>query len=327
MRARYFQAAGVMALALAAGTWAWVDTATSSLAALAIGAAGAPLAALLLVAGRMRLRIPVRSLAGGGTIGVLVALLSHAVVFAFAYAFFFGFADEASELLDRLRIDPRWSEALGSPWTLLLLIEVAVVAPLTEEMGKALGASVWKFEDRRGAFMAGVAAGAGFAIVENVLYGLGRGFFGEPWQAIVLGRMLGAAIHPLASGLVVMGWWEYKRHRDLGRLAVRFLAGAGVHAVWNGSIVALGITATAFDTAESFGTFTVVSLAYTAALGVVAAAMLWRVAAAVADGRTRRLTSLDARDGRLVAAWVVLSASFLVPMAVLLLAYPDFVGG
>lgn len=327
MKVRYVQAAGVLALALAAGIWAWVDTATSSFPALAIGAAGAPLAALLLVAGRMRRKIPVASLVGGGTIGVIIALLSHAVVFAFAYAFFFDFADEASALLDRLRIDPRWSEALGSPWTLLLLIEVAVVAPLTEEVGKALGARLWKFDDRRSAFTAGATAGVGFAIVENVLYGLGEGFLGDPWQAIVLGRMIGAAIHPLASGLVVMGWWEYKRHRDLGRLAVRFLAGAGVHALWNGSIVVLSVTATAFDTTSSFGTFTVVSLAYTAALGVVAAAVLWRVTAAVADGRSGKLVTLDAGDGRLVAAWVVLSASFIVPMAVLLLAYPGFVGG
>lgn len=326
MKARYVQALVVVVLALGAAAWAWVDDGDVSLPALAIGAAGVPLAALLLVSGRLDRPVPAAAAVGGGTIGVAVALLSHAAVFAFAYAFFFGFADEASTLLDRFQIDPRWSSALGSPWTILLLIEVALVAPLTEEVGKAFGSRLFRFNDRRGAFLAGVAAGTGFAIVENVFYGLGESFLGDPWEAIVIGRMMGAAIHPLASGLVVMGWWEWKQHREISRLAVRFFTGAGIHAVWNGSLVALGVTATAFDTEASFGTFTLVSLAYTAALGIVAAALLWRITASVADDEAK-LVSFDARDGRVVAAWVVLSASFLVPMAALLLAYPDFVGG
>ena len=323
MKARYWQAIAVISLALAAAAWAWVDAGDISVPALVVGSAGAPLAALLFASGRLERPVPTAAAVGGGTIGIAIALLSHAFVFAFAYAFFFGFADEALALLDRLKIDPRWSSALGSPWTLLLLIEVAVVAPLTEEAGKAIGSRLFKVSDRRSAFLAGVAAGTGFAVVENIAYALGGGFFGAPWEAIVIGRMMGVAIHPLASGLVVMGWWEWKQHRDLGRLAVRFFTGAGVHAVWNGSIVALGIAATAFDTETEFGTFTLVSLAYTAALGVVAAAFLWRVTVSVAEDQ-KRLVSLDARDGRVVGAWTVLAASFLVPMAILILAYPRF---
>lgn len=326
MRSRNWQALVVISLALAAATWAWFDDGDLSIPALVIGSAGVPLAALLFASGRIERPLPIAAVVGGGTIGIAIALLSHAVVFAFAYAFFFGFAEEAASLLDQLRIDPRWSSALGSPWTILLLIEVAIVAPLTEEAGKAIGSSVFRVTDRRSAFLAGVAAGTGFAIVENVAYGLSGGFFGAPWEAIVIGRMMGAAVHPLASGLVVMGWWEWRRHRNPARLAVRFLTGAGVHAIWNGSIVALGIAATAFDTDSEFGTFTLVSLAYTAALGVVAAAFLWRVTVSVAEDRAR-LLSLDATDGRVVGAWIVLSASFLIPMAILILAYPGFVGG
>ncbi len=326
MRTRYWQALGVVSLALAAAAWAWLDDGDGSVLALVVGSAGVPLAALLFASGRLERPVPTSAVVGGGTIGIAIAVLSHAFVFAFAYAFFFGFADEAAALLDELQIDPRWSAALGSPWTILLLIEVAVVAPLTEEVGKAIGSRVFRVTDRRSAFLAGVAAGTGFAIIENIAYGFGGGFFGAPWEAIVIGRMMGAAVHPLASGLVVMGWWEWRQDRDLSRLAVRFFTGAGVHAVWNGSLVALGIAATAFDTDTEFGTFTVVSLAYTAALGVVAAAFLWRVTVSVA-GDQERLVSLDARDGRVVGAWIVLAASFLVPMAVLLLAYPNFVGG
>ena len=326
MKSRYWQALAVISLALAAAAWAWFDDGDLSVPALVVGSAGVPLAALLFASGRLERPLPTAAVVGGGTIGVAIAVLSHAFVFAFAYAFFFGFADEAASLLDEFRIDPRWSSALGSPWTILLLIEVALVAPLTEEAGKAIGSRLFHVTDRRSAFLAGVAAGTGFAIVENIVYGLSGGFFGAPWEAIVIGRMMGAAVHPLASGLVVMGWWEWRQHRDLSRLAVRFFTGAGVHAVWNGSLVALGITATAFATDNEFDTFTLVSLAYTAALGVVAAAFLWRVTVSVSEDQ-ERLVSLDARDGRVVGAWIVLAASFLVPMAVLLLAYPDFVGG
>jgi RsiW-degrading membrane proteinase PrsW (M82 family) len=117
----------------------------------------------------------------GGTIGVVTAVIGHAMVFWFAYAFFLGFAEAATQVLDVLRVDPRFIAVAGSPWTILLFIELAVVAPLLEEVGKAVGASVFRPTDRRSAFMAGVAAGTGFAIVENVLYALGADFLGPSW--------------------------------------------------------------------------------------------------------------------------------------------------
>ncbi len=325
MKTRYVQGLLVALLAVAVITWAWFDDTRSTLPILAVASAGVPLAALLFVAGKLERPVPAGAAVGGGTIGVAVALISHGIVFAFAYAFFLGFADEATGLLDRLRLDPQWTSAIGSPWTLLLLIELAIVAPLTEEVGKALGARTRLFADRQSAFLAGVAAGTGFAIVENVLYALGGGFFGDPWEAITIGRMMGAALHPLASGIVVMGWWEWKQRRDLGRLAQRFFTGVGIHAIWNGSLVVLGVTATTYDTSTTFGTFTLVSLAYTAALGLITAAALWRVTVSVA-GEQRIGKTFDAGDGRVVGTWVVLSATLLVPMALLLLAYPGFVG-
>ena len=326
MRSRYVQALVIGAIALGAVVWAWFDR-DDFLLPLIIASAGAPGAALLFASGRLD-RVPsIAALVGGGTIGVGIAVLGHAIVFAFAYAFFLGFAEEATSLLGRLRLDPRLTSALGSPWTLLLLIEIALVAPLTEEVGKAVGSRLkWWHTDRRSAFLAGVAAGTGFAIVENVFYGLNSGFLGASWEAIIIGRMMGAAVHPLASGLVVMAWWQWRQDGNTGRLIARFFAGVGVHAVWNGSLVVLGVAAAAFDTGTSFSTQTMVSLAYVSALGLVTAAVLWRVTVAVAEDRDRLLT-LDSSDGRVVAAWTILAASFIVPMAVLVLAYPDFVGG
>lgn len=325
MKVMHQQVVTIAAICLAALAWAWFDHGDVSAPALVIAAAVVPLAALFYTSGRLGLEPPLAALIGGGTIGIVIAVAGHAVVFAFAFTFFLGFAEEATTLLDQLRLDPRLTSALSSPWTVLLLIELAVVAPLSEEVGKALGGRLFRFTDRRSAFNAGVAAGVGFAVVENIAYGLWGTFLGTPWEPIVMGRMMGAAVHPLASGLVMMGWWEWRNDRDLGRLAARFFSGIGIHALWNGSIVVLGIAASAFDTETTFSTHTLISLAYTAALGLVAAGALWRVTTAVAEGKAK-LLMIDSTDTRVVAAWVVLASSLIAPMAVLILAYPDFVG-
>jgi len=324
MNPRYVQAAIVAAAGVFAVAWALLGPPSVATAALVVGSAAMPMAIVLAVSGLVDRNPPWMAGVGGGTIGVGIALAGHAVVFAFAYIFFLGFAKAGVEILDVLRVDPSLTAVAGSPWTMLLLIELVAVAPLTEELGKAVGASLSRPADRPSAFMAGVAAGSGFAVAENILYALGGGFLGSSWEAIVLGRMLGAAVHPLASGLVVMGWWEWRQDRDLGRLARRFLAGAGVHALWNGSIVVLGIVATAYGSAAFDGSG-LVSLAYSAALGAVAGAVLWRTAVSVAVGDDRTVP-FDAGDARVVAAWTVLAASFVVPVAMLVLAFPEFVG-
>jgi len=322
MRQHYWLAAFLALAGLAASIWGLISSQSGM--AMILGSVAIPTAVMLLVAGRLEARPPLSAAVGGAFGGAVVALLSHAVVFAFAYLFFLGFAEAAVDLLHVLRVDPRFVAAAGSPWALLLFIEVVIVAPMTEEVGKAVGASVFRPTDRRSAFMAGVAAGAGFAVVENILYASFGGFLGGAWEPIVVARMLGAAIHPLATGLVVLGWWEWRQTRDFGRLTRRFFAGAGVHAIWNASLVVVAIAASAFEL-DSLDEWGVISLAYSAGLGAVAAAVLWRLTASVAEDTVAPL--LDSRDGRVVAAWTLMAASFLVPVAMLVLAYPAFLGG
>ena len=86
-RSLFALGAGALAVALTA-----VGTAAAPLAVI-LGSASIPLAMLFAVAGRVDSTPSGRALAGGGTIGVGIALLSHAVVFAFAYFFFLGFAE------------------------------------------------------------------------------------------------------------------------------------------------------------------------------------------------------------------------------------------
>jgi RsiW-degrading membrane proteinase PrsW (M82 family) len=324
MKPRYRQALVALFVGVAAVIWGVVGAPPSSALALFAGSAAFPIAVLLAVSGRLGADPPMGSLIGGGMIGPLVAVLSHFFVFGFAYVFFLGFAQAATAILGTLRIDPALVDLAGSPWMLLLFFEMVLVAPFTEEIGKAAGAWVQRPTKRTSAFMAGVAAGVGFAIVENVVYATGGLLFGPSWVAITSARMVGAAIHPLASGLVVMGWWEWRHGRDLGLLARRFLSGVGVHALWNGSIVVVGIVGEAYgvDRLLGFGTLAIV---YSAALGVVAVAALWRVSVSVAAG-DERLAQFDGKDGVTIGSWVVIAASLLVPVALLFLAYPDFVG-
>ena len=317
----------VIALGIAALTVAWIAVGADTAAPVAVllAAAGVPLAVLFAVAGRLDAAPSGRALVGGGTIGVGVALLSHAVVFAFAYFFFLGFAEAGTAALDALRIDPKFTSVLGSPWTLLALIELALVAPITEEAGKAFGASLARPTSRQQAFLAGVAAGVGFAIVENLAYAAGGLFSFYAWEPIVLGRMLGAAVHPLASGLVVMAWWELRNSTERRGPIRRLAAGGAVHAGWNGSLVVAAVTGIAYDSGGISGGFAALSLAYTGVIGVLAGAALWVVASSVAA--ERKMPDLSPTDGRVVAGWTVLASSLLAPIAVLVTAFPGFLSG
>jgi RsiW-degrading membrane proteinase PrsW (M82 family) len=326
MRVRYWQARAVAVVGLGTIVWSILADSPGSDVALIVASAGIPVAVLLFVSGRLDAVPPVSAVLGGGTVGVIVAVVGHSIVFAFAYLFFAGFAEAAMEVFEAVRVDPRLTTAVGSPWTILLLVELVIVAPLVEEVAKALGSRAARvLEDRRSAFLAGVAAGTGFAIVENLAYALSGGFLGTSWEAILTGRMLGAAVHPLASGLVVMGWWEWRQNRDYGLLVGRFFTGVGVHALWNGSLVMLAVVSVAYDL-EATPEYGLVTLAYSAALGAGAAAALWRLSASLADDGAD-LMVFDATDGRVVGAWTVLAAMFLVPVALLLLAFPAFVSG
>ena len=325
MRTRYWQAAAVATLGMSMIGWAILGGDGPGIILLVIATAAIPTSVLLAVSGRLNIDPPMPSVLGGATIGVAVAILSHAIVFGLAYALFLGFADSAVTLLESLRIDPKLTAAASSPWTILIFIELAVVAPFTEEIGKALGARLFQPHDRASAFLAGVAAGTGFAIVENILYAVGSSFFGTSWEPIVVGRMLGSAIHPLASGLVVLGWWEWRQHRNSARLAQRFLLGSGVHALWNGSLVVLGVVATSYEE-FGFAEQGLTSLAYSAVFGAVAAAVLWRMSVVISQGGEIQ-AMFDAGDGRVIGAWLVLAASFLVPVVLMILAFPDFVAG
>lgn len=315
--------AGVVGLALIG--WVLVAGKDAPPMALVMAAAVAPIAVLGAAWGRLGLSFPWRALLIGAVVGPSVALLTQPVVAAFAVAFLLGFGESGRQLLDSLQADPRLTTVLASPWVLLLLIEVVTVAPLTEEFGKALSARWAGPKSRREAFLFGVAAGVGFAIVENILYAVAAAVAGGPWPALAIARSMGAAVHPLATGLVMLGWWESRQGRGFPALLKGYLSGVGIHALWNGTIVVVGVVEAIVAT-NGAASYAPIALTFTAALGALLGAVFWMVAGAVATERDPFHT-LSFGDARAIATWTLLSAALLVPVAILVLAFPGFYRG
>jgi RsiW-degrading membrane proteinase PrsW (M82 family) len=175
---------------------------------------------------------------------VLNTLLSFAVLFLV-----FGLADEVlplvEDLLDALAFGSL-SQELASPWFLIVLVEVAVIAPLVEELVKPLPLLplLGRLASPRDAMLLGMLVGAGFAAVENILYAT---LFGSTWGGVLAVRALGAALHPFGTGLMAVAWWRLLRRQPgtaLGWVQSYGLA-VGVHALWNATCVVAATVAQA----------------------------------------------------------------------------------
>jgi hypothetical protein len=130
------------------------------------------------------------------------------------------------------------SQELLSPWFLIALVEIAVIAPLVEELVKPLPLLplLKRLDAQRDAFLLGALIGAGFAAVEDLLY---AAMFGSSWGGVLAIRLLGAAVHPFGAGLMAVAWWHVlRREPGAGRLWIRnYGLAVGAHALWNGTCV------------------------------------------------------------------------------------------
>ena len=175
--------------------------------------------------------------AGGATVGVLAAIILEILFPVIFLALVFNLADivlESTEELFKALAGKDIASAITGPGFIYIFIQVAIIAPLAEELAKPLVVLplVGRLS-RQDAFLVGAMAGVGFAALENVLYA-GFGFYF--WAGILVVRALGGAIHPLGSGLVALGWRDVLRNEPQAWLNwfARFGLAAGMHALWNG---------------------------------------------------------------------------------------------
>lgn len=144
--------------------------------------------------------------------------------------------------------DPAWLADLSiSPVELLspvivaaLLVFVAGIIPLIEEGVKAVGVGVMSY--RRPllsqTFLWGLAAGAGFALVEGLL-NTASGL--EAWAPVILLRLGATLLHCFTGALMGLAWYVILARRRWAYALGLYAASVAIHSLWNALSVGMAL--------------------------------------------------------------------------------------
>jgi RsiW-degrading membrane proteinase PrsW (M82 family) len=319
----------VVALAAGLGLWqAQVSRAFLMPALAAVAATLAGLAVMSWMVGRRPGAVNARrgwvAIGLGATASTSLAYLANTLLSAAILFLVFGLADAmlplAEHLLDALQWGPL-TEDLLSPWFLIALAEIAVIAPLVEELIKPLPLLplLRRLPTRRDALLIGALAGAGFSVIENLLY---VAMIGSAWGGVLAMRALGAALHPLGAGLMAVAWWSVLRREPgaEGRWARNYGLAVGVHALWNGTCVVATTVAHAWFQGwevDLLGvTNSAVLLALLAAQGMGLLVALRALAQRLEPetGKEKSVPSLALPTERAIAVWGLVCLAVLLPV-------------
>lgn len=256
------------------------------------------------------------SLVSGSTLSILVTLVLGSVLPLAVYLLIWPLEDVIYTYWD-------WPLLLLSPEALFFVVFVALQAPIPEEFAKALGPSLMgrRLSTERQAFFVGLASGAGFAILENMLYeGLYAQWSGWTWGGVTLLRAAGSVLHPLGTGIIALALFRARSRPKgwFGQLARAYLLSVGLHTLWNGGF-------------ELLVSFTGVSLYYGRSLhfyGEAVSASLVVFLVALSAGlwlllrkMVRDLAAAPAEEGalpavspRVLAAWAFACALIVIPI-------------
>jgi hypothetical protein len=188
-------------------------------------------------------------LVGGATVGTGLAMIAEVILVILAVTVVIGLGILPTDLEDlealaeemsdpSLLMEPERLAQFVTPAVVLgALGFVAVATPLIEEAVKTLWmgvAGIWLRPSPARAFLLGVASGAGFALVENVLNGA---FLTSFWTVGVLSRLAATFMHCATGGLVGWGWGQLWAERRFGRWALASGGAVILHGLWNGLVV------------------------------------------------------------------------------------------
>jgi RsiW-degrading membrane proteinase PrsW (M82 family) len=172
------------------------------------------------------------ALTTGATLSILIASLLELVLALILLG-------AASLNVDLSNFNPN-----SSFGTIAILILVAGIAPLVEETTKQISGFFLlpRIKGPQEAFLIGLAAGIGFAMLETAGY---IGSAQADWVGIALGRVGAGLLHGMGAAMAGVGWYylvKGKGVRGRWRLAILFLAYAYVqHAIFNGGQVLLAL--------------------------------------------------------------------------------------
>ena len=262
---------------------------------------------------------------GGATVSVMLAIVLELVLPIIVLAVFLNLFNIVTRglqtLLDALA-GANVAAALTSRGFIILLVQLAVIAPLVEELCKPLVTlPLVRHLARRDAFLVGALAGAGFAALENMIY---TGFGSSVWAGVLIVRALGGAIHPFGAGLVAVAWRAVLRREPDAWLKWlgRYGAAVGMHALWNGGSL-LVITLAG---AQLFGRVPRVDVLGVSATGLALALLVLLGVAALWLGRIvsaeKSLPTLDREaiafnpSDRAVAVWALACLVAIVPLGI-----------
>lgn len=230
------------------------------------------------------------------------------------YTFGDVFGAGTSGILERL---------FSTPLILIFLLFTAFQAPIPEEFAKALGVTFFgrqRITNERKAFAIGLAAGAGFAILENMLYeGLYAQWSGWTWGGITLLRGIGSVLHPLCTGLVTLGWFR-AREAGWGELVKSYFLAVGLHTLWNGGFMPF-VYLTGLDYFSGYEeTFSIYGLAVEGMLVIFLVALsifLWwflrRTTDHLAEEVIPQVTTMIVTP-RTVAIWSLVCVLVIIPI-------------
>jgi len=212
----------------------------------------------------------------------------------------------------------------ASPLLLVYLIFTAFEAPLPEEFAKALSIPMFgknRITNERQAFAIGLASGAGFAILENMLYeGLYAQHNGWTWGGITLLRSIGAVLHPLGTGIIALGWFRMRQGGGAGALFKAYLLSVGLHTLWNGGFEPLlYFTGLEYFTDQSISlsfygeTLNILLIGYLILLSIGLWILLRRIVTRMSERVPSDPTPVTV-SRRLIAIWAVACAFVIIPI-------------
>lgn len=260
----------------------------------------------------------------GSTLAILVAIFLETTLPYITYLLLEPFWYLADSFADLGWGAPGFAERLfESPLILILLIATALEAPIPEEFAKALSIPIFgrvRIKNERQAFAIGLASGAGFAILENMLYeGLYAQSNGWAWGGITLLRSIGSVLHPIGAGIIALGWFRMKEGGGVGKLFKAYLLSVGLHTLWNGGFEPLvyltGLDYYAGDSSLSFygETLNVLLVGYLILLSVGLWWLLQHIVHELSHNVQSDLTPAIVSK-RAIAVWAVACAAIIVPI-------------